>query len=101
APVGGVDLHAISPIAAEHTRCGTVVDQIANKIRKERHGGVAAERSDLIVEIRSDFPLQSEYAEIVLLKLVLIDAGRGIHRNGRERENLLLIRIRWNLEMVC
>src|SRR5216683_7134437 len=60
---------------------------------------VTAERRDLIVEVRSDLPLQREDCKVVLLGLIVSDLGGRIDGNPNQVKNLRLIRIRRNLKV--
>ena len=100
AVVGRIDLDTVCKIAAENLRRGAVVDQVARVIGIERDGGIAAERCDLIVDVRPDRSLERKHAEVVLLELVLGNVARRIDRDARERVHLRLIGVGGNPEVI-
>ena len=80
--VSRVELGAVAPIAAEHVRRGAIVDEVAGEIGLKRHRRVAAERRDLIIEVRPDHTLKREHSEVVLFELTVRDIGRRIDRHA-------------------
>src|ERR1700722_9512598 len=74
--IGSVDLETVAPVAAKNPRRGAVIDQVADVVGIESDGRVTAERRNLVVEIRSNSPLQRQHVEVVLFELVLADFRR-------------------------
>ena len=98
--IGGIELKAVAPVAAENLRRGAVVNQIAGVIGIESNRRVAAERRELVVDILPDGSLQRQHVEVVLLELVLAHFRRRIDRHAFQREQLRLIGVRGNLKMI-
>src|ERR1700722_19318 len=98
--ISGVELKTVAPVAAENSRRGAVVDQVADMIGIESNRRVTGERRDLVIEVISDCPLQREHVEIVLLELILADFRRRIDRHAGQREHLRLTRVGGNLKMI-
>src|SRR5437016_2926313 len=72
---GKIALDSIGPVATEHPGGDAVENQISGLVRMKRKGRIAAERSDLVVEVLSQHTLHRQYPIIVLLKLSFSSTG--------------------------
>src|ERR1019366_5311749 len=98
--VGAVALQTVGEAAAVDVRSDAIEDKIADRIRDEVQRAVTGKGGELKVEPIDGF-LQRQYAERILLGLVLIEQRRVEIADAKSGEPRRLTRIVRNLETVC
>src|SRR5579885_441741 len=99
-PIAGVALQTAGPTAAEDSRRGAVVDQVALVIGIKRQCGVTAEGGELVVKPRPERSLPGQHTVVILLELIFVKVYRRIERHTRQLVDLRLTGTVGNLEMI-